>query len=166
MVSPTVFPSLEKTRPLTCSICLLCETGVKRNEFPMLDFRFPGANSVQNLATAASNNRHSRSRMQYWWVQSQMLVKVVPFCRKGLCSFLQAATRSPILKRQRVAVERISALVLRLMAKVQSGRLDLPTSATAPSPRRTARPASTIHFTDRMLIEFVTQAANLFRYTN
>ena len=57
---------------------------------------------------------------------------VGPFCRKGLCSLLQPATRSAFLKRQHVDVERTSALVVRLTAKVQPGRLDLPKSATAP----------------------------------
>ncbi len=37
-----------------------------------------------------------------------------------------------ILKRQHLAVERTSAIVVRLTAKVQPGRLDLPNSADAP----------------------------------
>ena len=66
-------------------------------------------------------------------VQSRMVVKVGPFCRKGLCSLLQPATRSRLFGGQHDAVERMSALVVRLAAKVQPGRLDLPKSATAPS---------------------------------
>ena len=64
--------------------------------------------------------------------QQKGLSFVGPFCRKGLCSLLQPATRSAFLKRQHVDVERTSALVVRLTAKVQPGRLDLPKSATAP----------------------------------
>ena len=42
------------------------------------------------------------------------------------------ATRSALFNGRHAAVERTSALVVRLPAKVQPGRLDLPKSATAP----------------------------------
>jgi len=54
-------------------------------------------------------------------VQSRIIVKVGPFCRKGLCSLLQPATNSTLIKGQRLAVERTSALVVRFPAKVLLG---------------------------------------------
>ena len=61
---------------------------------------------------------------------------VGPFCRKGLCSLLQPATSSTLIGSQRTTVERTSALVVRLAAKVLLGKEDLLKSATAPSLRR------------------------------
>ena len=58
-------------------------------------------------------------------VRLQMVVKVGPFCRKGHCSLLQPATHSMLLRAHRLAVERTSALVVRLAAKVPLGKLIL-----------------------------------------
>ena len=65
-----------------------------------------------------------------------MFVKVGPFCRKGLCSLLQPATKSAFLKGQHLAVERTSALVVRLTAKVQPGMLILTHIFTFKSPEK------------------------------
>jgi len=65
-------------------------------------------------------------------VQSRTIVKVDPFCWKGLCSLLQPATSSTLIGSQLIAVEQTSALVVRLAAKVLLGKEDLPKSATAP----------------------------------
>ena len=43
-------------------------------------------------------------------------MKVGPFCRKGLCSLLQAATRATLTTERHFAVERTSALAVRLAA--------------------------------------------------
>ena len=63
-----------------------------------------------------------------------MIVKAGPFCRKGLCSLLQAATRATLIKEQYILVERTSALAVRLAAigKILLGKEDLPKSVTAP----------------------------------
>jgi hypothetical protein len=66
-------------------------------------------------------------------VQSRIIVKVGPFCRKGHCSLLQAATRATLIKEQHFIVERTFALAVRLAAKVLLGKEDLQKSETAPN---------------------------------
>lgn len=60
-----------------------------------------------------------------------MLAKLGPFCGKDFAALLQVVTRSPILIGQHVAVERTSALMVRLTAKVQPDKLVLLKSMTA-----------------------------------
>ena len=58
-------------------------------------------------------------------IAMRLLISAGPFCRNGLCSLLQPATISTSVQGQHLAVERTSALVVRLAAKVLVGKDDL-----------------------------------------
>ena len=62
-----------------------------------------------------------------------IILKVGRFCRKGFCSLLHPATRSTLMRSQRLAVKRTSALVVRLAAtSIPSAERRVYTTPVAP----------------------------------